>query len=820
MESHFEDLRSLVPARSASNSDSDVSSSDMIAKLQVEIEYLKEAQERITRELRAKEQHLSYYIQKEKFLADQSRLSASQPSLSAASFAPDKLDSRWDGTREGMLGTNPALAHFDGSTQPLSSFANSVFAGVAAPMNALGETSLVHGSNLLVSAQPRPGAPSYPERLPNLSGVPNMSGLSSLSSLSNLSNLSSPGLRNPSLPPSQPGSYIPSPGAAPVGNPFLPPLDLAPHAYVPMDPRPPMASLFVPPSSSTSNYSQMPYTNSQLVAQPLSASASMVAPSHPLPPQSLQQSQPAPNFIGAAPASAISQPSKSWAGLPTTTTPLPSRSNPPPYTSLSLFSESAGLSPETSSSTVVTPDSSKRSKKAVAEFDGVCRLCSRMFATMYIHDIVGLESHSGSCRLEILCLSCEDHLRASDSGYSRESHGYFELECHVCKRDVGAGKVEVLESAQLHPRKLGRSGRKLSVSPNTGLGQSYRDVITDTEVICTSCSTKYRICTDCGAGGKWRTGKWRPTELFADGRRTCKLQHLRTGDVPVVDYRMFSLPLSAECGIANDKMEEFVDEVLSVMTNGAISRLAAPPILEYSPCYKTFADLHKRLNVITTELRDSLDPTKPLVEGIRYMLLGTCSTTQPKKSKRNGAPNKENFTLEDGSSQHAGPSRIKLPTSQGGAKPQRDWRIVVFQIFQYNYASQTIFVSYGEDLRPDNNFIIPFSEMFAPLTAFIQTDTAHRGLRPPRYLYTLTQDAHRKPAQQEGPWVQQLKRYGFMLLSDFISMAQLRGEVVDPQWFVDPYGPKETYPEFTCYVAEVDRFLQSVMKVAKRPMAI
>ncbi|KAJ3326928.1 hypothetical protein HDU76_012500 [Blyttiomyces sp. JEL0837] len=55
------------------------------------------------------------------------------------------------------------------------------------------------------------------------------------------------------------------------------------------------------------------------------------------------------------------------------------------------------------------------------------------------------------------------------------------------------------------------------------------------EIVCASCRVKY----ECGGGGKFRTGKYRPVELFPNNRRTCILSHARISDTQQI-YRVFS----------------------------------------------------------------------------------------------------------------------------------------------------------------------------------------------------------------------------------------------------------------------------------------
>ncbi|RKO89489.1 hypothetical protein BDK51DRAFT_28148 [Blyttiomyces helicus] len=53
----------------------------------------------------------------------------------------------------------------------------------------------------------------------------------------------------------------------------------------------------------------------------------------------------------------------------------------------------------------------------------------------------------------------------------------------------------------------------------------------EVEPLCMYCWSKCRFCSRCGGGGKFRTGKWRPRELFENSKKTCSLSHLRTGNI-------------------------------------------------------------------------------------------------------------------------------------------------------------------------------------------------------------------------------------------------------------------------------------------------
>ena len=80
------------------------------------------------------------------------------------------------------------------------------------------------------------------------------------------------------------------------------------------------------------------------------------------------------------------------------------------------------------------------------------------------------------------------------------------VECEVCRRTIGNGGIRLADSDDAFPEEL------------------------SVEFVCTYCTLKFQFCSECGGGGKTRTGKWRPMELFETGRRTCALPHMRVGD--------------------------------------------------------------------------------------------------------------------------------------------------------------------------------------------------------------------------------------------------------------------------------------------------
>lgn len=114
--------------------------------------------------------------------------------------------------------------------------------------------------------------------------------------------------------------------------------------------------------------------------------------------------------------------------------------------------------------------------------------------------------------------------------------------CDVCLREISYGSV---------------------ITNSTSIPVSYA-----VEVICTSCSSKYRRCTDCGGGGGVRlgVGKWRCKEMFAEGRRTCKLSHLRLGKFEEMTYEIWKI-----VDVPDEEMGELEEKVKDLFVSTLLS---------------------------------------------------------------------------------------------------------------------------------------------------------------------------------------------------------------------------------------------------------
>ncbi len=123
------------------------------------------------------------------------------------------------------------------------------------------------------------------------------------------------------------------------------------------------------------------------------------------------------------------------------------------------------------------------------------------------------EAIDGVQDIEYICKSCD--LRLSTQG------GWLEVLCQACKGALGVISLRLLE-------------KRAASTATRGQLDFYQFAE------CSSCHQKYRICSDCGGGGNRRTGKYRPHNLFAVGRKNCQLSHTRIGNQPILDYEVWT----------------------------------------------------------------------------------------------------------------------------------------------------------------------------------------------------------------------------------------------------------------------------------------
>ncbi|BGP12716.1 hypothetical protein JCM10213_008854 [Rhodosporidiobolus nylandii] len=210
--------------------------------------------------------------------------------------------------------------------------------------------------------------------------------------------------------------------------------------------------------------------------------------------------------------------------------------------------------------------------------------------------------------------------------------------CDVCLRDVAVGGVL--------PAPVG----------NPPVGARIDFMI---EVVCASCDSKYKRCTDCGGGGGARagTGKWRSKELFHGNRKTCCLNHQRLGAFPDMEYDVHKVS-----DIPADELDDLSQRCGRIFVNQMLSGICIPEVFEQDGAiFKTYAEADARAHAGWAGLDPLMRYDVEAKTGIRrYLALRTCTpnlrktTKQAKKEEdekdeRKKKPRKENpVILKDG----------------------------------------------------------------------------------------------------------------------------------------------------------------------------
>ncbi|BGP51716.1 hypothetical protein JCM10450v2_007666 [Rhodotorula kratochvilovae] len=143
-----------------------------------------------------------------------------------------------------------------------------------------------------------------------------------------------------------------------------------------------------------------------------------------------------------------------------------------------------------------------------------------------------------------------------------ESEGV--LACDVCRRDLATGTLQLVAT-----------------------GEAVGATI---EVLCAHCESRYTRCSDCGGGGGSKgVGRWRCTQMFPPGRRTCMLQHTRVGTVNEMDYDVW--PISS---IGAEQVPEIIDLCKDLYYTNLLGTLGVPDMLEsVSPIARSFVEVEK-----------------------------------------------------------------------------------------------------------------------------------------------------------------------------------------------------------------------------------
>ncbi|KAJ3014130.1 hypothetical protein HKX48_005321 [Thoreauomyces humboldtii] len=163
------------------------------------------------------------------------------------------------------------------------------------------------------------------------------------------------------------------------------------------------------------------------------------------------------------------------------------------------------------SSSRTKPRSSLKEKAIENVVSVACNVCSTVFADAILYapavTVVGFIA-------DYTCSACTE--KQGRSSVNKKTTGKArrtvhprdaDAECDICRKIVGSGGVRAAAAEA--------AGDEWSV-PQFAI-----------ELNCKPCLAKYALCRSCGGGGRYRTGKWRPLQLFPANRATCTFPHQR-----------------------------------------------------------------------------------------------------------------------------------------------------------------------------------------------------------------------------------------------------------------------------------------------------
>ncbi|KAI8914048.1 hypothetical protein DFJ77DRAFT_465669 [Powellomyces hirtus] len=163
--------------------------------------------------------------------------------------------------------------------------------------------------------------------------------------------------------------------------------------------------------------------------------------------------------------------------------------------------------------------STRSSKKSGIAVTIYCRSCSTVIAHCQLH---GTSEQADGYIPDFACVTC-----AQAAGWSvkktqkekRRQNGHSPADtpvrCHICKCLSAAGGF--------------RLPFAMDVNGKTDFTWNAPDF--PVEFQCDQCRQEFALCSDCGGGGKFRTGKWRPVQMFQAGRATCSSDHIRMSGI-------------------------------------------------------------------------------------------------------------------------------------------------------------------------------------------------------------------------------------------------------------------------------------------------
>ncbi|KAJ3311833.1 hypothetical protein HDV04_003573 [Boothiomyces sp. JEL0838] len=248
------------------------------------------------------------------------------------------------------------------------------------------------------------------------------------------------------------------------------------------------------------------------------------------------------------------------------------------------------------------------------------------------------------------------------------------------------------------------------------------------EFVCGDCGVKYMFCSECGGGGKQRTGKWRPRELFEQGRRTCSLPHIRVGTAEL-HYKVIR---------ASELTSDILQGIQDVFFDCLLSLYCVPSVMS-SNRYSSFETIKREIERLwVTSVLDVL--TNNVLNGRKYVTVAWIHKRHRNKGIGRSNPTKEMIPWL----KRLGLSGIISPSKFGSGQDSEDKHhcFVAFSIAEWDPINQTIFMA---QMAPRSVFLKTmegYIELIRNCIHQIQKDAIDNHQDLPEHIWCWTKADH------------------------------------------------------------------------------
>lgn len=385
-----------------------------------------------------------------------------------------------------------------------------------------------------------------------------------------------------------------------------------------------------------------------------------------------------------------------------------------------------------------------------------CETCMNDVGFVFVRGKKGSEDIEPT--LHFNCIDC-DHIgydNTATKGKKRRKGDCSKLECEVCKSCIGSGGV---------------------VSPFAS------DI--KVEYVCKDCGVKYLFCSECGGGGKQRTGKWRPKELFDKGRRTCSLPHIRVGSVDV-HYNVIKV---------SEITEQILFGIQDVFFDCFLSIYCIPSVMG-TVAYGSFEVIREKINKLwQTTVLDVIQNAKPDKE--TYITLAWIY----KRHRNKGLNRKSAALLKEATPwlRRLGFGNIFSASHESTAAYEDSLHhcYVSFSISEWDPQNETVFIN---QIAPRSVFLKTmdgYLEMIKNTVAHIKNDAAITGRQIPQTIWCWAKSDHAR--LQSIP-----QRIRFSLKSVFLrANPHLNAKILEKP----DYSPLQSCDtiEYAAYISDILR---------------